>query len=66
MGGQEIDPTLRDLSVIKNRLTGKLGVVRMAYLEDSKRIVWHKVKDIRKVYIQKKPEALPPNEEIPF
>lgn len=65
-GGQEIDPTLRDLSVIKNRLTGKLGVVRMAYLEDSKRIVWHKVKDIRKVYIQKKPEALPPNEEIPF
>ena len=65
-GGQEIDPTLRDLSVIKNRLTGKLGVVRMAYLEDSKRIVWHKVKDIKKVYIQKSPEALPPNEEIPF
>ena len=37
--GQEPDPTERRLSIIKNRLTGKLGDVHMYYSEDSKRIV---------------------------
>ena len=64
--GQEANPALRNLNVIKNRLTGKLGSVRMAYLEDSKRIVLEKIKDIKKVYIQPKPEKVAEDEEIPF
>ena len=36
---EEPDPTERRLSVIKNRLTGKLGDVNVYYSEDSKRIV---------------------------
>ncbi len=37
--GEELDPTERRLSVIKNRLTGKLGDVLVYYSDDSKRIV---------------------------
>lgn len=37
--GEEMDPSERRMSVIKNRLTGKLGEVNMYYSEDSKRIV---------------------------
>lgn len=48
--GQEPDPTERNLSVIKNRLTGKLGNVSMFYSEDSKRIVGPS-KNFKTVYL---------------
>ena len=48
--GQEPDPTERRLSVIKNRLTGKLGEVSMYYSEDSKRIVGPE-KDFKRAYL---------------
>lgn len=37
--GEEMDPAERQLAVIKNRLTGRLGDVYTFYSEDSKRIV---------------------------
>ena len=48
--GEEMDPTERRLSIIKNRLTGKLGDVHVYYSEESKRIVGPD-KDFRKCYI---------------
>lgn len=47
---EEPDPTERRLSVIKNRLTGKLGEVNVYYSEDSKRIVGPD-KQFKKCYI---------------
>lgn len=48
--GEDPDPDERRLSIIKNRLTGKLGDVLMYYSEDSKRIVGPD-KNFRKCYI---------------
>lgn len=36
--GEEPDPTVRKLEVIKNRLTGRLGSIKVYYSDDSKRI----------------------------
>lgn len=65
---QETDPSIRDLAVTKNRLTGKLGSVKMAYSESSKRICWVKVRDIKKQYIMAAPAYQVPTDEeqIPF
>ena len=67
--GQEPDPTERRLSVIKNRLTGKLGDVHMYYSEDSKRIVGPD-KKFNKCYIMPKfgmeVEISDEEMEIPF
>jgi twinkle protein len=47
---EEPDPTERKLSVLKNRLTGKLGDVHVYFSEDSKRIVGPD-KNFRKCYM---------------
>lgn len=36
--GEEPDPTVRSLAITKNRLTGKLGTIKVYFSEDSKRI----------------------------
>ena len=64
--GKEPDPAIRILSVTKNRLTGKVGNVRMYYFEDSKRVVEERTKDIKKVYLKKDKTADEEEEEIPF
>lgn len=62
--GDEPDPTVRSLSVTKNRLTGRLGSVKVYFSEDSKRISASSVDSDRK-YLS---EMIEVNEaeEIPF
>ena len=48
--GDEPDPTVRALTVTKNRLTGKLGSVKVYFSEDSKRISESSI-DMDKVYV---------------
>lgn len=64
--GQEPDPSIRILSVTKNRLTGKTGNVRMYYFEDSKRVVEERTKDLKKNYLKNTRTDKDEEEEIPF
>ena len=61
--GQELDPTERKLSVIKNRLTGRLGDVLMYYSEESKRIVGPG-KDFGQKYIDEGFTQITDDEEV--
>ena len=63
-GGEEPDPTIRALAVTKNRLTGKLGTVKVYFSEDSKRISETSV-DSDKVYISEM-TYIDDDYEIPF
>ena len=65
---EEPDPSIRILEVTKNRLTGKTGIVRMAFDEGSKRVVDVKVKDLKKDYLKRNQEGFSEEEEeeIPF
>lgn len=65
--GEEPDPTVRSLTVTKNRLTGRLGTTKVYFTEDSKRISGSSI-DTGKKYIEEdfrnsKPDDM---EEIPF
>jgi twinkle protein len=64
-GGDEPDPTVRALSVTKNRLTGRLGSVRVYFSEDSKRISDNSL-NFDKKYIQDEFGNTDDDEEIPF
>ena len=66
MDGREIDPAVRNLSITKNRLTGKLGTIKMFYSENSKRVVELKSKDIPRMYLQTNLKDSDDMEEIPF
>ena len=66
VNGNEADPRLRDLEVMKNRLTGRQGKVRMFYFDSNKRIVSEKYKDLPKSYLSKKFDEESEEEEIPF
>lgn len=66
--GEEPDPTVRALSVTKNRLTGKLGSIRVYFSDDSKRISDNPLSFERK-YIEEDfhdTEEDDDNSEIPF
>lgn len=63
--GEEPDPTVRKLEVIKNRLTGRLGSVKVYYSDDSKRISESSV-DTGKVYITNRWLGSDGTEDIPF
>lgn len=62
--GDEPDPTVRALSVTKNRLTGKLGTVKVYFSEDSKRISENSV-DTDKKYLSET-VSIDDINEIPF
>lgn len=62
--GEEPDPTVRTLAITKNRLTGKLGTIKVYFSEDSKRISENSI-DTGKVYISEFMDIEAP-EEIPF
>ena len=64
-GGDEPDPTVRALSVTKNRLTGRLGSVRVYFSEDSKRISDNSL-NFDKKYIDDGFGKTDDDEEIPF
>ena len=61
--GEEPDPTVRALSVTKNRLTGRLGTLKVYFSEDSKRISEHST-DSNRVYISTLTDI--DDMEIPF
>ncbi len=61
--GEEPDPTVRALSVTKNRLTGRLGTLKVYFSEDSKRISEHST-DSDRVYISTLTDI--DDMEIPF
>ena len=62
----EPDPTERKLSIIKNRLTGKLGEVSMFFSDESKRIVGPD-KNFRREYLEKEFETIEDDiDDIPF
>lgn len=63
--GDEPDPTVRALSVTKNRLTGRLGSIRVYFSEDSKRISDNSLNFGTK-YIQDDFDNTDDDEEIPF
>lgn len=62
---EEPNPAIRNLAVTKNRLTGKLGSVKMIYSESSKRICWVKAKDLKKQYLTEDNKATE-DEDLPF
>jgi twinkle protein len=65
--GKEPDPTVRKLSVTKNRLTGKLGEVSMFYDSATKRIVGSKEKGLKKDYFGDTLKVeIPDDEDLPF
>jgi len=65
--GRESDPTVRKLSVTKNRLTGKLGEVSMFYDSATKRIVGNKEKGLKKDYFGDTLKVeIPDDEDLPF
>ena len=65
--GREPDPTVRKLSVTKNRLTGKLGEVSMFYDSATKRIVGSKEKGLKKDYFGDTLKVeIPDDEDLPF
>ena len=65
--GKEPDPTVRKLSVTKNRLTGKLGEVSMFYDSATKRIVGNKEKGLKKDYFGDTLKVeIPDDEDLPF
>ena len=66
MDGREIDPAVRNLAVTKNRLTGKLGTIKMFYSETSKRVLELKSKDVPRMYLQTNLKDSDDMEEIPF
>ena len=63
--GVESDPTVRALSITKNRLTGKLGSIKVYFSEDSKRISDNSL-DFTKQYVESDFRNIEPDEEIPF
>lgn len=65
--GREPDPTVRKLSVTKNRLTGKLGEVSMFYDSATKRIVGSKEQGLKKDYFGDTLKVdIPDDEDLPF
>lgn len=63
--GEEPDPTVRALSVTKNRLTGRLGSIKVYFSEDSKRISDNSL-SFEKKYMTEDFSDVDDDYEIPF